>query len=93
VENKLTPREITERDHAVLRRVHSSFRNGREVGRQEILDKLLAWVEIRHFWFLRSSHNRETLAALGEFLKTNGGRELPDWMVSASLRKTKKGGE
>lgn len=40
MENKLTPREITERDHAVLRRVHSSFRNGREVGRQEILDKL-----------------------------------------------------
>ena len=62
-------------------------------GRQEILKDLLAWVEIRHFWFLRSSHNRETLAALGEFLKTHGGRELPNDLVSASLRKTKKGGE
>jgi len=65
---------------------------GREEGRREILGKLVAWVEIRHFWFLRSSHNRETLAALGEFLKTHGWR-MPDDLVSASLRKTKNGGK
>ena len=71
----------------------SGLRQGREEGKREILNNLLAWVEIRHFWFLRSQHNRKTLAALGEFLKTHGGRELPNDLVSASLRKTKKGGE